>query len=182
MFLLGVLFLKEKVFIREIMYALIAIAGIFLITNIKEEVTLLGVGAIFSSELFYSLHGFLVKKFGKNIQVLQFVYLRSLTVFAIVGIFFGVLGKIDIVELRVIILGSISLLMGAFVSKYFYFEALKYFPISKIGIFLLLESILTIFGAYLFFGDPVTLQKVIGVFLILGGAWLFLREQEKIKK
>jgi len=182
MFLLGIFFLKEKLLIKELWYALIALTGVFFIVNIKGEITSLGVSAILIGEAFYAVHVLLIKKFGKNISSLYFVYIRSLMILVIIGIFFGLLGKIGAINFKILVLGGMSLFIGTFVSKYFHFEALKVFPISKIGIYLLLESVVTVFGAYLFFGDAITIQKVIGGALILLGAGLLIREQEDAKK
>jgi drug/metabolite transporter (DMT)-like permease len=74
---------------------------------------------------------------------------------------------------------TISLSLGAFIGRYFYFEAHKYFSISTIGFLMLLESVGTVFGAYLFFGDVITIQKAIGAVLIIAGAGLFIREQAR---
>jgi drug/metabolite transporter (DMT)-like permease len=178
-FLLVSIFLKEKIKFMEVVYVGIAISGLFFIFKIGGGLMNIGAWAILAGELLYSTQSMLVRKFGKNINSFYFTYMRSLGMFVVIGLFFGMMGKIDFVDIKVFCLITGSMFVGAFVGKYFYFEAHKYFSISKIGFLLLLESVGTVLGAYLFFGDPITIQKITGAVLIIAGAGLFIRERQQ---
>jgi drug/metabolite transporter (DMT)-like permease len=178
-FILGIIFLKEKITVKEIIPMLISIAGLFLITNLKGEISSLGVGAILLSQFLYAAQSFLIKKFGQKMDSFVFSFIRSVLMLLFIGIFFIILGQIEIIPLKVFIILTIAQVFGVFMSRYLFFEAHKFLPISKLGFLMLSESILTLAGAFIVFGDTVSMQKFIGGSLILAGLLFFLKEQYK---
>lgn len=176
-FILGVIFLREKIMIKEIIPMIISIMGLFLISNLKGEISSLGVFAILFGQFLYSVQSFLIKKFGQKMNSFYFSYVRSVLMLFFTGIFFIILGKIEIIPLNVITILTIAQVFGVFLARYLFFEAHKFLPISKLSFLMLSESILTLIGAFIIFGDAVSTQKFIGGFLVLIGLLFFLREQ-----
>lgn len=180
-FLLGILFLREKVSMKELLSVGIAIVGLFLIANLEGEVSGLGVFAIFLGQFLYAIQSFLIKKKGGKMDSFFFSYVRSVLMLVFTGIFFGVLGKIGLIPIKVFLILTGSQILGVFVSRYLYFEAHKFFPISKLSFLMLAESILVLLGAYFLFGDIITMEKVVGAGLIVFGLAFFLKEQGLLK-
>lgn len=180
-FLLGIIFLQEKVSAKELLSVGIAIIGLFLIANLEGEVSRLGVFAILCGQFLYSVQSFLIKKFGGKMNSFFFSYVRSVLMLIFTGIFFGILGKIELIPMKVFLILTGSQIFGVFISRYLYFEAHKFFPISKLSFLMLAESILVLLGAYFVFGDIITIEKIIGASLIVVGLAFFLKEQGKTK-
>ncbi len=181
-FLLGFLFLHEKVSLRELLGILIAIIGIFLISNLDGKTSLGSSLLVLVSTSLYALQSLLVKKFGKNITAMPFSLLRVLLISIILAIIFLPQGKITLVSPIVFLILGISQVFGFFLGRICYFEAHKFLPISKLNFFLLIEPVFVLIGAYLLFGDIISWQKFMGAVLILGGLLFFIREQLKLKR
>jgi len=181
-FLLGIFFLQERVSRKELFFLGITVLGIFLVSSLKGEASSLGVIAILISQFLYSMQSFLIKKYGSEINSFFFSYIRLILILIFTGVFLSIIGVIGFVPMEAFLIMSLSQVFGIFLYRYFYFEAHKFFPISKISFLMLAESILVLFGGYILFGDSITIQKIAGAIFILVGLGLFLKEQELLKK
>ena len=180
-FFLGIIFLQEKIVIKELLSVGIAIIGLFLIANLEGEVSSLGIFAILFGQFLFSVQSFLIKKIGGKMNSFFFTYVRSVLMLFFAGIFLGILGKIELIPLKIFVILTVSQVFGIFVSRYLYFEAHKFFSISKLSFLMLIESIFVLLGAYFIFGDVITMEKIIGAALIVIGLSFFLKKQESLE-
>jgi len=174
---LGVLFLGESIRRSEWLGIGIAFLGFLLISTLEGEVTLVLVVAILVSRFFYALQSFLVKKWSPNLDAYSFSYLRMCLLFLFTAPVFLLRGSIHQISFEALLSVSSAMILGGIIAKVFYFEAHNYLPISKLNMFLILQTALVVIGASLIFGDPLSLQKVLGTVLILTGLAYFYRVQ-----
>ena len=180
-FILGVFFLKEKISLREVFGILIALAGFVFLSTIKGEMSFFLVTLMLICRFLYALQSFVIKKFASDIDGFAFGFLRLILMLLFFGSIFGLQGKIEMIPVLAIITATSALMLNAIFAKMFYFEAHKYLEISKLNMFLILQPVLVLFGASFFFGDPISLQKMFGAVLVLGGLAYFSWEQVRIK-
>lgn len=179
--LLGIMFLSERLNKREIFSALVIFGGISLISSLRGEVPLSAVLAITGSSFLYALHSFLFKQFGQDINTICFVFLRAW--FSAILLWFLVLlfGTVEWIGWEVLFILAFINVLGIGVARYFFFQAHKHLPISKLGIFLLLQPVGVLLGTFFIFGDPVSIQKILGAVLILGGGYFFAKSKKEKK-
>ncbi len=168
---LGCIFLHEKVSKKELGFMAVMVAGIIIISNLRGEITWELAGLIFMTRLLYALQSFFIKKLAPNIDGYSFGYLRTGIITILLGLIFYSLGYLEPLDWRPWGLFTVALMCNALLAKMFHFEAHKYLPISRLNFFLLLKPVLVLFGGYLLWQDPLSIQKIVGGVLILFGLW-----------
>ncbi len=182
-FFLGVFFLKEKVTFLEIIGFIIAIIGVILISNLKGEITYMVAIAPMLSAFMYSLQSFFIKKWGgEKLRSTVFAFQRIFVTMIFLSAILLAQGKIEFIPLDLFFIIAVSQIFGFFIGRIFYIEAHKYFPISKLNIFLALEPVIILIGGYFLFGDTLSSQKILGAVLIIGGLIFFIKSKERLKK
>jgi len=174
---LGVLFLGESIRRSEWFGISIAFLGFFLISTLEGEITLILLVAILVSRFLYAFQSFLVKKWSPDLDAYSFSYLRMCLLFLFTAPVFLLKGSIHQISWEALLSVSFDMILGGIIAKVFYFKAHNYLPISKLNMFLILQTALVVVGASLIFGDPLSLQKVLGTVLILIGLAYFYRVQ-----
>lgn len=174
---LGVLFLGESIRRSEWPGIGIAFLGFLLISTLEGEVTFVLVLAVLASRLFYAFQSFFVKKWSPNLDAYSFSYLRMCLLFLFTAPVFLMRGTVHLISFEALLSVSFVLVLGGIFAKIFYFQAHNYLPISKLNMFLILQTALVVIGASLIFGDPFTMQKILGTLLILSGLAYFYRVQ-----
>ncbi|MCF7831248.1 DMT family transporter [Candidatus Gracilibacteria bacterium] len=177
--LLGMMFLSERLNRGEIFSALLIFGGISLISALKGEVTPDAVFALVGSSFLYALHSFLFKQFGKEANTVCFVFLRGWLSAVLLWLLILMVGKVEWVGWEVLFILALINVLGMGVARYFFFQAHKHLPISKLNIFLLLQPVGVLLGTFLIFGDPVSFQKILGAILILSGGFFFARSKKE---
>ena len=181
-FLFGIFFLKEKVTQKELCAMLILISGIFVISNLEGEASVLAVFLTLLASFFYALTSFFTRKIGRNTNMKALTFLRAVIVFVGVGILLVSLGRLEYLPTEVLILGTISEVFGIILWGWFYFESHKYLEISKLNLVVGMDILMVPILAFFIFGDALSNQKILGAFLILLGLFFFMREQAKTGK
>ncbi len=179
--ILGISFLAERFTRRELLSAIVMLAGIVFIGTMKSEVSPLAAIIITISSFFYALHSFLFKRYGKDTHVFSFAFIRACIVTLFFTILIFVTGKFKVLPLLAIGTLTLTYVLGILVSRYFFFKAHKYLEVSKLNIFLMLQPVGVLIGAFLLFGDSISEQKIVGVLLILGGGYFFVKNRPIIK-
>jgi len=171
--LLSLLFLHERFTIWQWLSMAIIIIGLMVISGISAEISLIATVIILGARLLYALQSFLVKKYGSKIDSKSFAYLRAVTMTFFALLIAWVTKTLEPISLMPFLLLSLSQLFGLFLGRIFYFEAYKHLSISEINLIFVLEPILILMLAWLFFSDAIGLQKALGTVLITGGLVLF---------
>lgn len=168
---LGIIFLGERIYKYEWLFILCALGGLVLVSTLEGEVSWRIAGLIFLSRLLYMLQSFVVKKYAMNVDGFVFGYLRSGLMAFFLGVMILFSGEMPLIPWAVFWLSTAGLVSNSLVSKSLYFEAHKLMPMSKLNFFLISKPVVVVVGAYLLWGDPVSLQKAFGGFLIILGLW-----------
>jgi len=180
--ILGVMFLAERFTKRELFSSIIMLIGVVLIGSLKGEVPLMAVLFITASSFFYALQSFLFKRYGTKAHVFSFTFLRGWFVALLIMAYVFITGRFTVLPLPALGIIFFIYILGILVSRYFFFQAHKYLEVSKLNIFLLLQPIGVLAGTYLFFADPMPLQKILGAVLILGGGYFFVKSRKKAQE
>ncbi len=178
-FFLGIFILKEKTNFYEVLTITLAILGLTLISTLNGEINFLIAIMMILSRSLYALQSLLIKKFAPKIDGFSFGYFRIFFMGIFLTTIFGLTGKIETIPLKAVIFYSIGLTSNAAIGKMLYFQAHNYLPISKLNIFLMLQTIFVLLGSFLIFKDEISLQKILGSLLLLGGITIFYSMQNK---
>lgn len=91
----------------------------------------------------------------------------------------GLLSALVVSQVTVIEIPSLSLLLGGivagmlyFLGIYFYFDALKSEEVSRVVSLFFLKPVIVLFLATVFLSEFFTLEKYIGIFILVGGSFL----------
>jgi drug/metabolite transporter (DMT)-like permease len=174
-FLLGVLLLGERMALKEVLSGIVMLVGITLIAGLKGEVSVEAAVACIIAAFFYALQSLLVRKFGKNAHSLHLAHARGTVTFLIVAVIAALTGELRTAPTDAIALLTLAYFFAITVSRYFFFEAHKHLEISRINVFVLLQPVLVLAGAFFIFGDTISLQKFAGAALILIGGFCFVK-------
>jgi len=181
-FILGILFLNERINTKEIIGISISAIGLLFIGSLKGEVTLLAVGLMITSRMTYALQSFFIKRNNGTIDGIAFAYLRMVFSTLFLGIVFALSNNISFIPPAAWFLLTCSQLLGVILARIAYFQAHNYLPISKLNLFTVLKPVLIITGAYIVFQDSISIQKAFGAVLIVGGLGFFTIEQFHLRQ
>lgn len=181
-FLLGVIFLKEKVTFRELLGIFIAGVGFFFLSTLEGEVTLWLVFLTLVCRFLYALQSFFIKKYAPGVDSSSFGFLRSVFILGFLGIAFGLFGKISFISFVPFLFATIALISGGIFSKILYFEAHNLLDISRLNIFLLLTPVFVLSGGYFLWGDHLSASNLGGATLVLGGILYFSLQRSAFKR
>lgn len=176
-FLLGIFFLGERVTWRESPGLILAAIGIFLVSSLHGEVPLLAVFLLFGFAATHAVQSLFVKKFMPNVDGMAFAFLRGFLIFIFLAAVLIPTGKVSFVPPGALAWLAGGQICGMILARAFYFSAHNSLPLGRLNVLLLLEPILLLAGAQIFFGDTLSAQKLWGAAAILAGLGLFMREQ-----
>ena len=169
---LGVVFLKERLNKKQILGIIISLIGFIGISTFPSDLSSLVICAIISAAFLYSLQSFIVKKYVPDVDGLVFSFVRagivSIILLVVFLIFEGINAPFPSISESILL--ALAGFFGAFISRYFYFEAHNLLPISFLNIFMLLEAVVVVLGEMLFFNFvPFSWTKIIAGSIILSG-------------
>jgi drug/metabolite transporter (DMT)-like permease len=170
--LIGILWLRERLTATQLIGALVAVTGVFIITFQPGDLLRLGSLMLLGSTLLYALHAALVKRYSEDIDFFTFFFLRLvytasfLLVFAVMrpsgpmpGLYpFGL----------IILAGTIDVV----ISRSLYYIALRRLPMTLHAIILTLSPVATVLWSYILFSDLPNFQQLLGGTAVLCGVLL----------
>lgn len=177
-FLLGVIFLHERMNRRELFGIATAILGLIAMAQLQTEVSLPALGLGLAAAFFYGLQSFLVKRFVPQIDGASFAFGRALVVGLVFGVVLLATNSIVIPPLPaigILIAGELAALM---LGRMLYFSAHNHLPITKLNFVALIEIVFVLIGAFYLFDEKLSLLKIIGGVCIASGAIIFLVAQK----
>jgi drug/metabolite transporter (DMT)-like permease len=138
---------------------------------------------IFLAAFLYALQSLFTKKFAPDLDGISFAFFRTVFLCLYLGsaLFFFERG-ISLPPVDILFLLFLAGFLGTFISRIFYFEAHNLLPISIVNIFVLLEPVFVLVGSLLFLNAPFSLQKGVGVILILSGLFLITKGHLRYSK
>lgn len=177
-FLLGTIFLHERLHWRELLGIACAIIGLIMLSQLHGEVSLLGFGLGLSAAFLYALQSFLIKRYIPDVDGLSLAFGRAIVVSTLFGLVLVCTNSVSVPPLIVTAIITLNALAGMIIGRMFYFSAHNHLPITKLNFIALIEIVFILLGAYLFFDESLSLLKIAGSICIAGGAAIFLLSQK----
>lgn len=165
----GLFWLREKLTVAQVGGALLAVAGVFVISFQSGDYLRLGSLLVLSSALMYAIHAAIAKRYGGGIEFLDFFFFRLLCTTGMLFLF--ALGRHELVWpgptawLLLAVVGTVDVV----ISRTLYYVALRRLKMSIHSIVLTLSPVAAICWSLLLFDTLPTLQQLLGgVGVILG--------------
>lgn len=169
----GVFWLHDKLTPRQVIGAIIAVIGVFVITFQPAEYLRVGSLMIVISTFLYALHAAIVKRYGGDIDFLNFFFFRLL--FTTGFLFLIAVGRNALAwpaEPATWALLTLAATVDVVISRSLYYLALRRLPISLFAVILTLSPVIAIGWALLLFDTFPSPQQLIGGALVLAGVLL----------
>ena len=178
--LLGFLFLNEKLTRPEIIGIILTFLGGFVITYNASNFEFRGSLYAIISAFGYSCLFMIVKKMGRNLNMMMVAVLRSVGVSLLIGIYHLCFNKFQLpssIDLLYMFIGGTC---GAYVGKAFQFQAIKLVDISRTTAITPLEAVFVLILTYIFFETvPSTIKLIGGAIILVGVLTLIIFSRRK---
>jgi len=166
---LGIFWLREKLSKLQGSGAILALTGVLVIAFQPGDYIRLGSLLILISAFMYALHTAIVKRYGEDMDFVEFFFFRILAT-AIV-LFFIAIGRHALIWPGVTAWGLIIMTatIDVVISRALYYLVLRQMQISVLAIVLTLSPVAAVLWAFILFDTVPTVQQLIGgVGVILG--------------
>jgi O-acetylserine/cysteine efflux transporter len=166
---LGLVWLRERLTRLETVGALVAIAGVVVISAQPGEYLRSGAVIVIAATFLYALHSAIVKRFGGDIPFAEFMFFRvgsTTAVLALLTLAQGAFAWPDAATWGwLVAAGTVNVV----VSRGLYYLALRRLDMSLLTIILTLTPVLTWLFSIAFFGGRPTAQEMAGGIATLAG-------------
>ncbi len=166
---LGIFWLRERFTRLQSLGALLALAGVLVITFQPGDFIRLGSLLILLSAFMYALHTAIVKRYGEEMDFLEFFFFRLFSTTAV--LFLIALGRQALVwpDHRTWVLLVMTGIVDVVISRALFYFVLRRMTMSIHSIVLTLSPVAAILLAFILFGTmPTTQQLIGGVGVIIG--------------
>lgn len=181
---LGVFWLGERLNLRQILGAGLAIVGVLIITFHPGEYLRLGSLMVLAATAMYALHTAIVKRYGGGIDFLSFFFMRLLATTAVLIAFVALTpASHDIVppSAKIWLLLIVGGIFDVAISRGLYYVALRRFSMSIHAIILTLSPAATIVWSFFLFQTYPQPAQVFGGTLVLIGVLAAMLSQQRIE-
>lgn len=165
----GLFWLREKLGLAQIAGALLAVLGVLVISFQPGEYLHLGFLLVLSSAFLYAAHAAIAKRYGEEMDFLDFFFFRLLCTTGVLLLF--ALGRGALVWPRTTAWGLLVLAgtVDVVVSRTLYYMALRRLKMSVHSIVLTLSPVAAVVWSLLLFGTLPSLQQFAGGTAVLVG-------------
>lgn len=179
--LFGLLWLKETLKSGQILGAVLAVSGIFLVNFQAGNYVQIGSLLVLLSSALYALHAALAKKFSEDMDLTNFFFARLAFSSASILIFSIFMGSLALPQPSA---WPYIILAGTFdvaVSRALYYMALRRLKLTVHTLILTLSPVMAILLSAALFGSKLTLRQVVGGMIVLSGVMMVAvwRERQK---
>jgi O-acetylserine/cysteine efflux transporter len=175
---LGLFWLKDRLTTMQGCGVVLALTGVLLISFQPGDYIRFGSLLVIISAFLYSLHAAIVKRYGGQMDFVEFLFFRIL---AVSGLMFGVaLGKNALIwpTKTAWLLVMLTATVDTVISRALYYLVLRRLQMSVHAIVMTLNSIAAISWTYLFFDIAPTEQQLIGgVGILVGVSMVIIRQR-----
>jgi drug/metabolite transporter (DMT)-like permease len=179
--LFGLVWLKETLKPGQILGAVLAVAGIFLVNFQAGNYVQIGSLLVLLTSALYALHAALTKKFSQEMDLANFFFARLLFSTASILIYSTFSGSLAFPNAAA---WPYILLAGTFdvtVSRALYYIALRRLKLTVHTIILTLSPVIAILLSAALFKSKLTLQQGIGGVVVLAGVLMVAVWRERVK-
>jgi drug/metabolite transporter (DMT)-like permease len=169
---LGILWLREKMTRLQVCGAALAVVGVLVITFQPGDYIRLGSLLILVSAFMYALHTAIVKRYGADLDFVEFFFFR---IFTTAGVLFCIaLGRQALIWPGAIAWGLIVLTatVDVVISRALFYLVLRRMPMSVLSIVLTLSPVVAVLWAFVLFDTVPTLQQCIGGIGVVAGVFM----------
>lgn len=175
---LSLFWLRERLGRGEVLGALLALVGVFIVSFQPGEYLRLGSLLVLLSTFLYALHTAVVKRHGEGIDFGNFFLFRIATTAFFLFAFAAARGQLVWPSGMGWLLAFVAGTVDVVISRALYYLSLRRMPMSIHTIILTLSPVVTILWALLLFGVvPSTLSLVGGALVVLGVALVTVRRR-----
>jgi drug/metabolite transporter (DMT)-like permease len=168
----GLVWLKEKLTRQQFYGAALAIVGIFIITYQAGDYLRIGSVMVLAGTFLYAIHAGLVKKYGEEVDFLNFFFFRLMMTTVFMFLFISTTGTFTWPTAPVwgyiILVGTIDV---AF-SRSIYYLALRRLKLSVHTLVLTLSPVVTILWTILIFAIYPSIKQIAGGMIVLLGVFV----------
>ena len=173
----GVIWLKDRLDRRQLLGAALALLGVAIIEFQAGEYLRLGSLLVITSTFLYALHTALTKRFGGEMDFIDFFFYRLFFTSAFLGVFLLIGGEFAWPGTRawplLLLVGTTDVVF----SRALYYLALRRLSLSLHTIVLTLSPVVAVLWALGLFGELPGTQQLIGGAVVLAGVFFVMRKE-----
>ena len=166
---LSLIWLRERLSSVEVIGALLAMAGIVIISFQPGDYLRLGSLMILASSFMYALHAATVKRYGGDLDFSNFFLWRVASTTGFLLLFTTVGGQLEWPSWEAWIIILVAGTVDVVISRVLYYLALRRLKMSIHTIILTLSPVLTVLWSVILFNERPSLQALIGGVAVLLG-------------
>ena len=167
--ILGIIFLKEELYIHDIIGLLIALAGAFAISFANGDYMKTGTLVALAASLAIAVHQVLSKVYVKTIDPLTLVSLRTLFTALFLFIYAFAFSKLHAFPLQQVPPLALAIVINAILGFIFFYKALELLDVSKVAIIRTLDPFVVVVYALLAFRTLPSTNQFLGGTLVVAG-------------
>jgi drug/metabolite transporter (DMT)-like permease len=171
----GIFWLRDRLTRTQIAGALLAVAGVFVITFQPGDYLRLGALITVSSALMYALHAALAKRYGGEMDFVDFFFFRLLFTTGALLCLSLVRGALALPTPRALALVLLVGTVDVVLSRTLYYIALRRLKLSVHALVLTLSPIAAIVWSVLLFGSMPSPQQLLGGAAVITGVMIVTR-------
>ncbi len=174
---LGLLWLRDKLTKKQLLGALIAILGVLIITFQPGDYLRLGSLMVLMSSFLYALHTAISKRFGSNINFVDFFFFRLLCTTLFLFLFSLGRQQLALPGWKAVVLLILVGTVDVVISRTLFYVTLRRMDMSVHAIILTLSPVATVLWSLLLFSTFPTWGQMIGGAAVLLGVLIVTLNQ-----
>ena len=179
---LSLIWLGERLNRLEVVGALVAVVGVFVINFQAGDYWRLGSLLVLGSSFMYALHAAIVKRHGGQLEFRNFFLWRVASTTGFLLIFTTVRGQLVWPSRQAWIILILAGTIDVVISRVLYYLALRRLRMSFHTIILTLSPVITILWSIALFGELPTLQGLVGGAAVLTGVAIITAGRSRVKE
>lgn len=178
---LSLIWLRERLNRVEVVGALVAVAGVFIINFQAGDYWRLGSLLVLGSSFMYALHAAIVKRHGGQLEFRNFFLWRVASTTGFLLIFTTVRGQLVWPSRQAWIILILAGTVDVVISRVLYYLALRRLRMSFHTVILTLSPVITILWSIALFGELPTLQGLVGGAAVISGVAIITAGRSRAK-
>ena len=174
---LGLWWLRDKLTRKQLLGALISIVGVLIISFQPGDYLRLGSIMVLVSAFLYALHAAITKRYGSDIEFVDFFFFRLLCTTAFLFIFAASRQQLALPSWKAVLLLVLVGTVDVVISRTLYYVTLRRMDMSVHAIILTLSPVATVLWSLLLFSSFPTWGQMIGGAAVLLGVLIVTLNQ-----
>ncbi|MEM7537009.1 MAG: DMT family transporter [Chloroflexota bacterium] len=172
--IIGIVWLGDRLSRRQTVGAGLAILGAFLVTFQPGDYAMVGALMVLGSTLMYALHAVLTKRYGDDIEFVNFFFYRLFSTTTVLFLIAAANQKLSLPSLSVFWLFLLVATVDVVISRTLYYTSLRRLQISIHTIILTVSPVFSLVWAFFLFTTFPQPQQLMGGMIVLLGVFLVM--------